>query len=423
MRFALLSIMMTLLAFGSVAANAQNVEVATPAISEEIVAVVNDEVISSSDLRSRVKMAMMALNLPETEEVRARLRPQVIDDLINERLQLQEASRLGVDVSDEQLDQAFDSVARNNDLTVSEFRQELAKSDVPEDTLRAQLRSQLSWTRVLQRNVRNRIDITDEDVDAVLERLQKSEGQNEYLVGEIYLEIDQPSEEEAVRNRAQALISRIKSGANFSAIAQQFSETVGANRGGDLGWVPEDQLSPATRDVLSEMPVGALSNPIRDLNGYRIILLRNKRTASRDDTLVTLKQLFIRNPDNGDLQALKATVDHVLGRNIQGCDRLERFARQNGAYKLDEGEVRMSGMPEMVRQAVSQAEIGEFSPPIRNDQGVILLMPCQKTEIHAELPSREEITQKLGMERMEVLQRRYMRDLRAAAFIEVRYGG
>ena len=156
--------------------------------------------------------------------------------------------------------------------------------------LTEQIRSQIAWSKVIQKKVRPQIDITDGQVDAALQKIKSTEGQTEYLVAEIFLPVDSPQQDQSVKQLADRLARELASGkAPFPAVAAQFSQSASASRGGDMGWVQGDQLPEAIAQALAGMKQGEIRGPVRSLTGYHLLLLRNKRTVtaetlpSRDD--------------------------------------------------------------------------------------------------------------------------------------------
>ena len=390
--------------------------------SERIAAVVNEDVISTSDLNGRLDLALTALNLPSDADTRQRLLPRVVNDLVNEQLQIQEARRLNIEISAEDLENAFNAIAQQNGLSPEAFKQQLRGQGIAVDTLFDQLRAQIAWSRVIQRTIRQEVEVTEEDIAAVQERLKANADQPEYLIAEIFLPIDNPSEEGQVRRLAERLVNQIRGGANFQAIARQFSQAAGAARGGDVGWISEDQLSKPVRQVVSRMSKQSLSPPIRDVTGYRIVLLRDRRNPSAGDAIVNLRQIFLpREQGSGGLPQENA---RQLQQAIRGCDAMQEVIDSSeNPMSGNIGDVKISDLPGKVQEALRASDVGELSPPIERPDGLLMFMICERKELPSELPNANEIANNLAMERMEILQRRYIRDLRAAAFIDIRVSG
>lgn len=390
--------------------------------SERIAAVVNEDVISTSDLNGRLDLALTALNLPSDNDTRQRLLPRVVNDLVNEQLQIQEARRLNIEISPEDIENAFKAIAQQNGLTPEAFKQQLRGQGITVGILFDQLRAQIAWSRVIQRTIRQEVEVTEEDIAAVQERLEANANQPEYLIAEIFLPIDNPSEEGQVRRLADRLVDQIRGGANFQAIARQFSQSAGAARGGDVGWIGEDQLSRPVREVVSRMSKQSLSPPIRDVSGYRIVLLRDRRNPSAGNAIVNLRQIFL--PREQGSGGLPREAARELQQAVRGCDAMQEVIKSSeNPMSGNIGDVKLSDLPGKVQEALQASGVGELSPPIERRDGLLMFMVCKRKELPSELPSANEIANDLAMERMEILQRRYIRDLRAAAFIDIRVSG
>ncbi len=280
-----------------------------------IIAVVNDGAISFADLEDRIRLIIVSSGMPDTKEIRDRMRGQVINSLIDEQLQIQEADRLELEVTDEEVDQAFEGLAQSNNFTAEKFLDVLKQSKVPLHTLRSQIRANIAWSKVVQNEVRPRISIADTEVDVMRERLEEGVGKTEYMVSEIFLAVETPKDESDVKQLAEKLTRQLVEGhVPFSKIAAQFSQSAGASRGGDMGWVREGQLAEEIDHVLQNMDEGDLSAPVRTLSGYHIIYLRKKRTIeaanipSATELMNQIGQREMERRARGYLMDLKSTA-------------------------------------------------------------------------------------------------------------------
>lgn len=393
---------------------------------ERIAAVVNDEVITTSDLRQRVQLALAASGLPDTPETHQRLVPQALRALIDERLQLQEAERLNISVSEQEIDAAFARLAEQNRMTPEQFEQVMAARGIPREPLREQLRATVAWGKVVQRELRPRVEIGPEEIDEALARIKANAGKPEYLVAEIFLAVDDPDQDEEVRRFAERLVDQIRQGANFPALARQFSQAAGAASGGDLGWVQQGQLPAELDQVLRQMQPGEISRPIRSVSGYHILLVRDRRTVLSGDPneiRVALKQLLLPLPEGAgpdQVAALQREAEAVR-QQVKSCADMDRaIAETEAPFSGDVGTVRLGDLPAELARLLATLPEQQPSPVITGPNDVRVLIVCERQEPPTTLPSREEIANALGQERLDMLQRRLMRDLRRAAFVDVR---
>lgn len=258
----------------------------------EIAAEVNGDVISVSDVSKRLSLIIASSGLPPTPEIRNKLAPQIIHALIEEHLMLQEAARLKKEVSEEEIDGGFAAIAQQNGKSSEAFRSMLKSAGLDVGTMRDQIKAQIAWTKVVQSNIRPGVKISERDVDAYLERLQRASGSSEFLVSEIFIPVAEDKHEKDAQQLALRLTEEVRSGkAPFFKLAQQFSEAAGSVNGGDLGWVAEEQMEPKMLGALKILDKNKVSDPVRSATGYHIYLLRDKRSVS-EETLPSRDQVF-----------------------------------------------------------------------------------------------------------------------------------
>mgnify|MGYP001417508640 CR=1 FL=1 len=246
-----------------------------------IAAVVNDDAISMADVRERMKLILVSSGLPNNEEIRSKILPQIVESLIEEQLKLQEAKRNKLVVTEEEVAEGFKTVANQNKYSPEEFTGLMKKAGISPDTLTNQIKAQLSWNKVIKEMLRNQVDVSDSDVNTRIERMKTKIGQTEYLAAEIYLPLGNPKQAAQIQQFAQKMASELQAKkAPFGPVAVQFSKAAGAEKGGSLGWVQEGQLQPEIEKALFALEEGGVSNPIRLNDGIHILNLQKKRTIT-----------------------------------------------------------------------------------------------------------------------------------------------
>lgn len=250
---------------------------------EGIAVVVNDNVITHSDIQDRIKLIMQSSGMPNTAEMRERMTAQITGMLIEEQLKIQEASKLDIDIPKEQVDAGFERIAGQNNIPPEKFMEMMKGSGINLHTLYDQIRAEIAWGNVVATKVRPRVDVTEADIDADLAQLQESIGQAQYLISEIFLGVESPAQDAVVSNAAQKLYQQLQqSPQTFPQVAQQFSQAAGAAQGGKIGWVTGRQSEESIEQALSTMPKGAISAPVRGAGGYHIVLLHDKRSMTAE---------------------------------------------------------------------------------------------------------------------------------------------
>jgi peptidyl-prolyl cis-trans isomerase SurA len=402
---------------------------ARPAAAQDILriaAVVNEDVVSMYDLLSRIRLLLVSSNAEDTQEARRRVAPQVLRLLIDEKLQLQEAKRLNLQVSDAEIRQAIELLEQQNNMQRGGLDEYLRRQNLERESLVAQVRAGLAWQKVLARRVRASVQIGDDEIDDVLNRLSASQGTTEYLLAEIFLSVDSPEQEDEVRQTAGGLIQQMVSGTPFAAIARQFSQSASAATGGDIGWVQAGQFDDETAKVIAQLRPGQITPPLRSVAGYYIYLMRNQRTlaaASPEDATLSLLQLVM--PVAAGAPEAQVASQAELAKTVQevvtGCDD---FARVAGEMRLpapvEVNNVKIRELAPNVRNLVSGLKIGQVSAAQKIDPGLLLVMVCKRSDPPMKLPSRDDIADNLMRQRLDLLGRRYLRDLRRAAFVDVR---
>jgi peptidyl-prolyl cis-trans isomerase SurA len=384
-------------------------------------AVVNDQVISQLDVEMRMRLIMLSANISAQEANRARLRDQVMRNLINEQLQLQAAERFGFSVSEEEIDQAVQRVARNNNMSADQFLSILRQNNVTIETFREQLRANLAWQKVIQNRLARDVTISDEDIDDAVARYRSRQGERQYRVREIFLAVDDQQDLPRVRQTAQRLMQQLRQGAEFGALARQFSQAPTAADNGVIGWVTPENLPEAVADRVTEMQPGQLVGPVRSYSGLHIVNLLDTRVLSPGNETVELRQLFTAVPDEAGEEAVSEAKQRLrqLAEPAEGCGNFDTLADDTDAARTsDLGEVKMSALPDDIRPQVADLPLETPSEPLQVAGGYAVLMVCERSGGI----DRQEIRQSLQRERLNMLAQRYMRDLRRQANIEVQMG-
>jgi peptidyl-prolyl cis-trans isomerase SurA len=392
-----------------------------------IAAVVNDDVISLFDVNARIHLLLLTINQPESPEAYRSLYPQVLRTLIDEHLELQEAKAKGIDVTDSEVDQAVAEIEANNRMPAGGLFTLLAQNRIPKETMISQLRSRLAWQRTVARRLRLTYQVTAEQIDEALVQIKADQGKPEYLLAEIFLGIDNPDLEPDVRANAQRMVTEVKQGADFAALARQFSESATSAAGGDLGWVQLNQLDPEIGAAVDTMQIGSISAPIRTVTGYHVLWLRERRTNAApnpDDAKVTLRRIVVpmaANAPAADADAKKQAATKAAA-SIKSCDDTGRVATELGAAApTDLGALRIADLAPRVQPMVAKLAVGQATEPIALDNGLAIMVVCDRADpAAATLPDRDAVAQHLLAEKLDGESRKYLRDLRQAAYIDIR---
>lgn len=388
-----------------------------------IAAVVNDEIISVYDLGARLRIALFSSRLEDTPENRRRMGPPVLRALVDERLQMQEAKRLNIALSDDELAQTVARVETGNQMQPGGLKQLAAHLQVPYDLMLDQIRAQLLWVKAVNRVYGQRATPSPEDVQERLAQLRAHLGRPEYDLSEIFLPFDGSQPDAEVKALADNLAAQLRGGAPFSAAARQFSRSATAARGGDLGWVSHAQLEPEIAAALESMRQGEISAPVRTEAGYTILQLEGRRVRQADPAQTRLRLSQIKLPETG-VGALsladRGKVADYVAASIRGCEAFESYGKTLGAPGTGPlGSLRQGELPPVLAAAVTDLPVGAPSAVTPVGDVPTILMVCERIA-PSPLPSEEQIGQQLRAERMERSAERHLRDLRRLAIIDVR---
>ena len=388
-------------------------------------AVVNGFVITGTDIDQRVALVLNASDTQVSEEELQRLKLQVLRNLIDETLQIQEARAQDIEVSRDEIDQTYQRVATQNfGQNASEMDAYLLEIGSSPASLRRQIEGELAWQRLLARNVQPFVNVSEDEVNELIERLQASKGTEEYRLGEIYLAAT-PETEPAVFENGQKIMDQLQQGGSFIAYARQFSQASTAAVGGDLGWIRLPQLPTELANVARELQPGQLVGPVKIPGGFSILYLIDKRqvlTADPRDAILSLKQISIRFPAGiGEAEAQRQLDRFSQSvQQIRGCGEADAAAAGMGAEIVGNDQIRARSLPAALQDAMLQLSIGQSTPPFGSiEEGVRVLMLCGRDDPQVDSgPSFDELMNQIENDRVNKRAQRYLRDLRRDAVIE-----
>ncbi len=390
-------------------------------------AIVNDAVITGTDVDQRINLILAANNAKPTDEERERLRLQVLSALIDETLQIQEAKASEITVTKEEIDRSFANVARSFNKPVPELRTYLRAVGSSDRTLRRQIEAELAWSRYLRRKVEPFINVGDTEVEGIIKRIQASKGTEEFHVKEIYL-TSTPEREQQVLSQARGLITQIQQGEkSFEAIAQEYSEATTKGVGGDLGWVRAGQLPDTLAQAAVEMKVNQLAGPVPVPGGFSILYLVDTRkvgTSDARDAILSLRQISLAFKTGiTQAEASEKVADFAkMTQNIKGCGDVAKAASTLGADVVDNDSVKIRDLPSALQDMLIGMQIGESTPPFGSQtDGVRALVLCGRDEPKSvDLPSMEQVRNQMEQRGVNLRAEHKLRDLRRDAVVEYR---
>jgi peptidyl-prolyl cis-trans isomerase SurA len=391
-----------------------------------IAAVVNDKIISINDLKKRVHLITVISPIQKKPSIDKYLKKRVLNQLIDEELERQETSRLNITISQREIDIAKRLMERRFRLKKHTLGQFITKNKIDEKDVLAQIETSLAWTRAVQRRFVNYLKISDEEIDDVISRLNKNIGRKQLRVSEIFLPIDEKSNEQDIRELAFKLYQTLLNGTDFSKIAKDFSTATSAKNDGKIGWIFSGQLAPELDRPLHNLKNGQITVPIRTRNGFYILKLDGRRELKEFDvmkTKVSLLQTLIPLPTSSDSRSLKTQARNInnIVADVKTCQEVKDLSKSNKSYVTTNlGELFIGELSPKLKKVVISSRVGIPSKPIRLLKAISLVTVCKRIKPPSNIPNRKVIERQIQGSKLETMARKYLRDLRRNAFVEKR---
>jgi peptidyl-prolyl cis-trans isomerase SurA len=242
--------------------------------SAKIIAVVGEQIISSVDLEDRIALVAATTGIVDNEENRNRLAPQILNQLINEKLQLQEAERMSINTSDVKVQEAISAIEKQSNKPSGSLLQFIASRGIPQRAIFDQVRAQVAWSEVAVKKIRPKVLVSDAEVSRYKKRKETNDVKNaEIFIATIQIPIESADKEKSAMSFAEKLVGELKSGASFSEVAKQFS----SNKVNEPFWIDISSLDPLIIKGLSQVTKGGVSDPIKTEAGFAIVKLLDMR--------------------------------------------------------------------------------------------------------------------------------------------------
>lgn len=397
-----------------------------------IVAVVNEDVVLASELLERLdavqrQIASANVQAPPNDV----LVSQIMERLVLESLQLQEADRRGVQVDDETLTRAVMSFAEQNGMNLEQFREALAADGIAYREFREQIRREMVLNRLQRNLVSRRIAISDKDIDDLLNSPYYQQLlSDEYRVGHILLTFEENASESVVaaaRQRAADIVAELRQGAEFRQMAIANSAASTALEGGDLGWRKAGELPSLFAEEVLSLERGETANPIETSGGIHIVQLLEVRGASTQSEQQSLVRHILVQPSQIRTEAETRTLIEDIHRQlVDGADfaAMAREHSQDPGSALNGGDLGWTSGNEFVpefRQAIAATPTGELSAPFRSQYGWHVLEVQERREQDMSREARRNMAlQILHQRRFDEELQRWQKELRDEAYVEVR---
>ena len=399
---------------------------------DRIVAIVDQTVVTEQELESRIATVTAQLKKQGTElPAENVLRKQILERLITDTLQIQYAAQTGLKVDDNQLDKTIERIAEQNQMTLTEFSEALAKDGVSMRKFRSDIRNEITIARLREREVDGRVNVTESEIDNFLtSQAANTENQDEFEISHILIRTPEEGATEDVQKakaKVDAAVKELNNGKSFAEVSASFSDAPNALEGGKLGWKSGTQMPALFLDALKTMQVGEVSQPLRSPNGFHVLKLTNKRGGNSPLVIQQThsRHILIKLSEIMSEKEGKQKMDNIKERLDNG-EKFEALARQysedstasNGG---DLGWINPGDTVPQFEKAMNELKDNQISPPVRTQFGwhVIQVIERRSQDMSKEaarLKARQEIRAKKADEAYQD----WIRELRDRAYVELR---
>ena len=399
---------------------------------DRIVAIINDDVIMRSELAEKIRtvtVQMQEQNIPLPPQ--AILEKQVLDRLIMTKLQIQTAQNTGIRVDDETLNRTISNIAAENELNLNQFREILEGDGYGYETFRKDIRNEILISRLQQRQVDNRIIVTEREIENFLSNREfQGETDIEFHIAHILIAINEGASTRQVtktRETADKVLSELQGGANFSNMAATYSDGQQALDGGDLGWRKAGQVPTLFADFITNMEAGDLSDIIKSPSGYHIIKLLDKRSTEQVVVTQTKTRHILIQPDE------LTTPEDALRRlqqlkiRIEGGDDFAELARAHSVDPMsaaqggDLGWVNPGDLVPEFQRVMDSLEPGATSEPFRTQFGYHVVQVLDRREHDStEDIKRARAREAIRRRKLDEARTDWLRQMRDEAYVEYR---
>lgn len=398
---------------------------------DQVVAIVDDDVILQTELEARINTIASRLQAQGTGLPPQRLlEERVLEQLITESVQLQMADKMGMRISDNELNETIANIAERNGMSLPEFEEQLAVEGVSYRQAREQIRQEMITGRVQQRQVSNRVRVTDREVENYLQARESGGNDAEYRLAYIFIELDNPGDDAAVdatREYAQELRTSIVNGRDFREVAVAESDASNALEGGDMGWRSEGQLPSLVAPVVPDLEVGQPSEVLENNSGFHMVMVMEKRGGEQKQVIQQnrVRHILIR-PSQAVTDAEAEATIRELARQIEEEDAdFAALARQysddpvSGSDGGNLGWVSPGQMVPAFEEAMQEAAVGEFKGPFRSQFGwhILQVEERRQKDVSGDV-KQAEARQAIYRRKFETELQNWLREIRDEAFVE-----
>ena len=386
----------------------------------EILAKVNNQIITNMDLEYRLNLAIEISNIPNEIKFRKQIRQQILNLLIDENLKIQEAEKYGILVSSAEVYSEISKLEENLKLPKDSLIKNFRRKNIPEIVIYNQIRGQLLWNKIISYRFANNISIANQQTEEALQNFIKSSGEVEYNISEIFISAASNNLENSSEDKIYSIYNKINS-TNFTILAQQFSDgALNINN-----WYRESALNPEIIKTIRNLQIGDISEPIKTNSGLHIYLLNDKRKTKKiieNETLYNLSQIFFKTTEanKNKIQYIETKISN-LRENIKSCSQLEEAIKKEvNSSGGSLGTLSSESLDKRFLEVLEDnLQVGQLSKTIITTEGIHSIMLCEKAKTVNLDEIRKNIEQKLRIEKINNAANLLLNSIRQRALIEI----
>ncbi len=371
----------------------------------QIIAKVNDQPISSFDANARAKLISIQNSTPLSKEKRNEYVQAALNSLIDDRVKIAEAKKNGFSVSNKEIQEAISHLESQNGMKKGEMGKMLQKNNIPMGILEEQIRADLMWLQVLQKNKRSLHQPTQKEIDQLKTNLKNELKEEGFYVAEMLIK-DQKEAEECYRQLHQ--------GSSFQDLAKKHSIANSRAKGGEVGWIEKNKYSKEIYEVLKQMGPGDVSAPLKTPNGYLIVLVIDRKYAITTETIPVWELAQMALPAN-KTSALGDTIN-----KLNSCDGFLNFAKDIAIKEsVKSGMISPQQLPRELKNILQDAPTKKVVGPIQTPDSDLFFMKCQIINKKV-IPEDNELKMRLEAQSMEELSAKLLKNAKRFTVIEMK---
>ena len=390
-----------------------------------IVAIVNDEPITFMDLSNRMQLIIVSSNLPDNSETREKLYGQILQSLINEKLQAQEAKKLSISITTQEVDNNIKFIEKNNNMEERTLIDTLYKNGVPKSALPSRILANIILEKLLQKVIKPRVIITDNEIENEYNNYLSNEGKYEYKLSEIIFNYTNLSKNTDIMLIAKQIRKKIIKENNFDVIAKRINENGTGKFKKDDNWRLKNNINTTAYDFIKDLKINGVSELLLLNTGISIVKVDNKRKIIIPDLSSTVEDISIIIFDlpinkNRTTSLLEEIRNKTI--NIKSCNELSELAKTEANMQgRNIGKVSLKNLPKKFREAIQNREVNKPTTPIISEDGIYIIMVCERNaKLNQEFALKEVITTNIKNRLTNILKERYLLDLNRKALIDIR---